>query len=60
MKLLNFAEEKNLKLKKKKFVIGSEVEFGVLTVEVLLLGELVGADDGAWLAVSSNLTLLVP
>ena len=34
-KFLQFAEKKNLKLKTKKFVIGSEVEFGgsVLTVE---------------------------
>ena len=34
-KFLQFAAKKNLKLKTKKFVIGSEVEFGrsVLTVE---------------------------
>ena len=42
-KFLQFAATKNLKLKTKKFVIGSEVEFGdsVLTVEKVKNQELI-------------------
>ena len=43
VKFLKFAETKNLKLKKKKFVIGSELEFGgsILTVEKVKNEELI-------------------
>ena len=43
MKFFKFAETKNLNLKKKKFVIGSELEFGgsILTVEKVKNEELI-------------------
>ena len=43
MKFLKFADIKNLKLKKKKFVIGSELEFGgsILIMEKVKNEELI-------------------
>ena len=47
-KCLSFAAEKNLKLKTKKFIIGSEVEFGesVLTAEKVQKEELIFIPKG--------------